>query len=205
STIVLGGLEEETTYYAVVRAVVGDVEVPNDVVVSTTTAEDDEGPRFAGVESAESAPGAAVVVSWEAATDDLTPPGALLYFVYAGLTAETVDLNNPVGVSLPGATDTKVSLPSPDTEYFFVVQARDAAGNFDGNEAQVGAESGEDVEAPVFAGCKSAVRRTASSILVTWEPARDDIALPEEITYNLYASETEDGFNFLAPDAQITG
>jgi hypothetical protein len=205
STAVLTGLEADTTYYAVVRAVSGEVEVPNEVVVSTTTADDTESPRFAGAVSAEAAPGAAVTLTWEAATDDLTPAGALLYFVFAGPTAEDIDRNNPVGVSAPGATSVTVRLPQPETEYHFWVQARDAAGNFDGNEVIVSAESGEDVEAPVFAGCKAAIGRSASSILVIWEPARDDIFQPEAITYNLYASETPDGFNLLAPDARITG
>lgn len=205
STVVLAGLEEDTTYYAIVRAVSEEVEVPNDVVVSTTTADDTEGPQFAGAVSAESAPGAAVTLTWEAATDDLTPPGAILYFVFAGPTAEDIDRNNPVAVSAPGATSVTAKLPQPETEYHFLVQARDAAGNFDGNEVTVSAESGEDVQAPVFAGCKAAIGRSASSILVTWEPARDDIVQPEGITYNLYASETADGFNLLAPDARITG
>lgn len=205
STVVLGGLDEETAYYVNVRASVGESEVPNEVVVTATTALDDEGPRFDGVVSAEAAPGAAVELTWEKATDDLTPAEALLYFVYAGPSAEEVDTNNPIGVSLPGATSIRVVLPVAEEKYFFLVQARDAAGNFDGNEEVVSSLSGEDREPPSFAGCKSAVGRTASSILVTWEPATDDIASQQEVVYNLYASETVNGFNFLAPDAQVTG
>lgn len=205
STVVLGGLEEDTTYYAIVRAVVDDVEVPNDVVVSATTADDTEGPRFDGAVSAESVSGGKVKLTWEEASDDLTPPGALLYFVFAGTDPKSIDLNNPVGVSAPGATSTTVKLPEPETEYFFVVQARDAAGNFDGNETQVSAESGADVEAPVFAGCKTAIGRTAGSIFVTWDEARDDIAPPEKIKYKLYAAESPEGFNLLAPDTTVTG
>lgn len=205
STVVLGGLEEDTAYHATVRAVVDGTEVPNDAIVQTTTTEDTEGPRFDGLESAKGAPGAAVRLSWEAASDDLTTAGALRYFVYAGPTEDDVDLDNPIGTSLPGATRLTVTLPQPDTEYFFVVQAADAAGNLDGNEEVVRATSGPDEIAPVFAGCKAAVGRTASSILVTWEEARDDIAAPEDIIYNVYAAETPDGFNLRAPDLQVTG
>lgn len=205
STVVLGGLEEDTTYYVNVRASLDGTETPNDVVVIATTALDEEGPRFEGVVSAEPASGAAVELTWEAATDDLTPSEAILYFVYAGPSADAVDTTNPIGVSLPGATSIRVVLPAAEEEYYFLVQARDAAGNFDGNEEVVTSLSGEDLEPPIFAGCKSAVGRTATSILVTWDPATDDIATEQEVVYNLYASETVNGFNFLAPDAQVTG
>lgn len=203
-TAVIGNLEEEGTYFVQVRAVIDGEGEENDATAEVTLADDTELPSFAGVTKVEPAAQASAEVFWEPASDDLTPDDALLYVVYAGETEDEIDLRLPVGVSLPGATSTVVSMPRPETEYFFVVRARDAAGNSDENEKPVSGQSGTDEVAPTFAGCRAVTARTASSLVATWDPAEDDVAVEEEIVYNLYASETVDGFNFEAPDATVT-
>src|SRR5690606_36488208 len=93
----------------------------------------------------------------------------------------------------------------PDTEFFFIVRARDAAGNTDDNEIEVSAVSGPDVVAPTFSGCSAATVRNASSFDVFWTPAVDDIVGAEEISYNLYASTEPNGHNFSEPNDTVVG
>src|SRR5690606_12613374 len=81
----LTSLEEDTEYFIVVRAVLLGVELPGpDEPVSVIPADDDTEPEFAGVESAVSAPGAGVTLSWSPVEEDETPAGAMTYLVYVG-------------------------------------------------------------------------------------------------------------------------
>jgi hypothetical protein len=98
-----------------------------------------------------------------------------------------------------------ITMPLPETDYFFIVRARDAAGNIDDNEIEVSATSGMDDEAPVFSGCDNVIVRNASSFDVFWTPAVDDIAPAEQISYNLYSSTEPDGHNYAQPNDTIVG
>jgi hypothetical protein len=202
----IAGLNEDTEYFVTVRAELNGKEEQNKVVKSGKTGNDSEAPSFAGATKAEPATAAAVRLSWKSASDDLTPDEALTYVVYFGTKSGEVDLEAPFAVSAPGDSSMVVSgLPLADTEYFFVVRARDAAGNMDDNEIEVSAKSGPDTTAPIFGGCTVALTKTATSVEVFWEPATDDTAAPDQIVYNLYASKTPDGQNFAEPHATITG
>jgi len=205
TTAVIAGLEEDTNYFIVVRAELDGAEQPSDTPVEVTTADDIKPPDFAGAASADGKPGGIIELEWEKATDDLSPEGVLMYFVYAGTDAKDVDIDTPIGVSDPGATSVRVVMPKPETEYSLVVRVRDAAGNFDANEKTVKATSGADVDAPVFSGCKTAAGKTASSLVVSWNAAEDDIAAEEDIVNQVFAATEAGGFNFEAPDAVVTG
>lgn len=201
------GLEKGETYYITVRAVLFDRELPHSFEpVKVTTSADSKAPSFAGVLKAKAAGGAAVKLSWDSANDDLSPDGAISYLVYYGTTPDFGSVENaeelrvPFAVSAPGATSVTVSgLPAPETEYYFIVRARDAAGNIDDNIVTAAGTSGPDTSAPAFAGCDIAIERNASAIDVFWRAAIDDTTTPEKITYNVYASTTPDGHNFSQP------
>ena len=205
ASIVVTGLKSKETYFVQVRAVVDGKPVPNDKTAEVTLQSDTKPPEFSGVLDAESADGAGIKVSWEPAVDKVTPEKAIVYLVYAGETADSIDYRVPIGVSLPGEKSAIIQLPQPNTEYFVAVRARDAAGNLDENRNPLAAESGDDVEPPRFSGCSSANARSATGITVTWSPATDDIVPAEEITYHLYAATDPDKFNFAAPDVTVSG
>src|SRR5205823_7488241 len=97
-------------------------------------------PVFAGLESAVTCiPGPAggptrsssYTLRWQAASDDVTPATGLVYDVYQANAPGAEDFATPTYTTSAGATSfTTPPLPD-DTAYYFVVRARDAAGNRD--------------------------------------------------------------------------
>lgn len=105
---------------------------------------DQTAPTFAGLERAFACtPGpqrprqtTPYTLTWQAAHDDVTPAAALVYDVYFATNAGGEDFSRPTWVTRPGATSFRTpGLPSHG-EAYFVVRARDAAGNEDGNAVE---------------------------------------------------------------------
>ena len=73
---------------------------------------------------------------WDAATDNKTPARQIVYDVYQATTAGGEDFSAPTYTTAAGATalDTP-PLPTGET-FYFVVRARDKAGNSDSNKAE---------------------------------------------------------------------
>jgi hypothetical protein len=102
---------------------------------------DQKAPTFAGLERAfactpgpqrtgETTP---YTLSWPAATDDRTSTAAIVYDVYSADVAGGENFSKPTWTTPPGATTFRTpGLPSHGTAYF-IVRARDAAGNEDSN------------------------------------------------------------------------
>jgi hypothetical protein len=98
-------------------------------------------PKFAGLTSATTCiPGpigperaSSYHLTWEAATDNLTPSSKIVYNVYQATMAGGEDFSKPTYTTARGVTllDTP-QLPS-DEYFYFVVRARDKAGNEDLN------------------------------------------------------------------------
>ena len=105
-------------------------------VADTTT------PAFAGLESAVTCiPGpsggpvrsSSYRLTWQPAHDDVTPDRELVYDVYQASTPGGEDVAAPTYTTAPGSVAyTTPALPD-DRAYYFVVRARDAAGNRDRN------------------------------------------------------------------------
>lgn len=184
-------------HFVVVRAVDGaGQEETNTTEQSGTPGGDTTAPTFAGATGATPEGAGEVRVSWDPATDDLTPAGAMSYMIFwAQNTGES--LTGTLGtVTEPGATSGVVSgLPAADADFVFHVKAVDAAGNVDDNMAEVAGRSGADTTPPTFAGCRAVGDPGASSAPVVWDAARDDVSPEEEITYRVYAvlGEISDG------------
>ena len=98
-------------------------------------------PRFAGLKSATTCiPGpigegttSSYHLAWEAATDNVTPSRKIVYNVYQATTAGGENFAQPTYTTAAGVTsfDTP-QLPTGKT-FYFVVRARDQAGNEDSN------------------------------------------------------------------------
>jgi hypothetical protein len=101
-------------------------------------------PSFAGVTSATACtpgpqrPGQTTPfnLSWDAATDDVTPSSQIVYDVYESGSAGGEDFSHPSWTTPPGVTTFRTpGLPSHGT-FYFVVRARDLAGNEDANTVE---------------------------------------------------------------------
>jgi hypothetical protein len=76
-------------------------------------------------------------LSWQAATDNVTPSSQIVYDIYLAGKPGGEDFTKPSWVSAPGATSFRTpGLPSHGS-FYFVVRARDAAGNEDANTVEL--------------------------------------------------------------------
>ena len=207
TSFVLNGLSANGTYAVVVRAVnEAKLEDKNTAEKSAKAQADAHAPTFNGLKTAVSAPDSSMTLTWDAATDDLTPAPGVTYLVYAATTAGAENTNVPSYVSLPGATSmTLKGLPKPGGTYFFVVHAQDAAGNQDANKTEVAGKAGLDTKPPVFGGCTAATVKDASSVTVAWTPATDDSTPQAQIAYDVFATKTAGQEDFTSPAMTFTG
>jgi hypothetical protein len=209
SSALVTGLEADTSYFVVVRAVAPDGTKDENVSEAEgAPAEDSEAPSFDGAADAEAAGPTSVKLSWDAGEDDLTPPEALVYVAYLaeGGPGSEDFAGPPVAISEPGATELVVTgLDAAETEYHFVVRARDAAGNSDDNLEEIDGATGPDTTAPLFGGCSLATATGATSVFVSWKPARDDVTQPADVQYAVYVADTTGEQDFTLPAAEVTG
>lgn len=201
SSALIDTLSANTTYYVVVRAVnEAHAEDANKTEQSAKTQADSSAPTFAGATGAEPAPGSSLKISWAAATDDLTPGPGVTYLVYLAGIAGGEDLGAPSYVSDIGATSIVIpGLPNPNTTYYAIVRAQDAAGNADTNKIEVSGKTGTDTVPPTFSGCTAATVKDASSVTVSWNAATDDTTPASQIVYDVFASATPGGEDFTTP------
>lgn len=158
-------------------------------------------PVFAGAQGA-TGQAQAIRLQWDAATDDTTQAEDIVYLVFQATQAGAQDFTQPpVLETAPGASEVVVGGLAASTQYFYVVRARDAAGNVDLNteEATATTLAVEDDTPPTFAGLATAMARSATVIDLTWAAATDDVSPASEISYNVYMAETAGGQNFAAP------
>jgi len=101
-------------------------------------------PTFAGLQSAITCVpgpiGARTTTSyrleWEAAVDDVTPSAKIVYDVYQATKPGGEDFSSPTYTVRHGATSFMTPPLPTDTTFYFVVRARDRAGNRDTNEVE---------------------------------------------------------------------
>ena len=204
---VVGGLSANTTYAFGVRAVnAAGIADANTVQKSGTTAKDTSAPVFGGIKTAGPGAGGAVALTWDPATDDLTPPPAMTYLIYTSDKTGAEDFDTPALVTDPGATSASVTrLPDATKARFFVVRARDAAGNVDTNTKELSAKPAADVMPPTFGGCTAATTMQAITVGISWNAATDDVSAPANLTYDIFESTTAGTFDFTKPFATVKG
>jgi hypothetical protein len=100
-------------------------------------------PTFSGLQSGYYCTGGPVrpaettpyTLTWQAATDDVTPSSQIVYDVFVSYTAGGENFSQPTWTTPPGVTTYRTpNLPSEGT--YFVVRARDQAGNEDQNKVE---------------------------------------------------------------------
>jgi Flp pilus assembly protein TadG len=167
---------------------------------------DDTPPVFGGATSAAAATSTSVRVAWDPATDDQTPQSSLEYLVYFSESSGGQDFSAPQLTTEPGATRVTITDLSEDTAYFFVVRARDLAGNIDHNTREVSADTSDpDTEPPSFDGVESAIAVSATELELSWSPASDDTTPAEDIVYNVYVATASGAQDFSSPALTTPG
>jgi len=101
-------------------------------------------PSFAGLKSATTCiPGpvgggrtTSYNLSWDPATDNVTPSKRIVYDVYQAETSGGEDFSTPTYTTPAGATSFATPPLPADKYFYFVVRARDQAGNSDSNTVE---------------------------------------------------------------------
>ena len=187
------GLTPGTTYYFVVRARDDAGNIDNNTV-EMSTATDGTTPTFSGITSAAVAAAGVVTLNWNAATDDVTAQGSIVYLVFSSTTSGGQDFDSPTCTSSAGATSYQATGLNSGTTYYFVVRARDAAGNIDTNTAERNARA--DGLAPAFSGIIAATAAAGGGVVLNWSAAMDDVTTQGSITYLVYRAGTSGGQNY---------
>jgi chitinase len=165
-----------------------------------SSADDTEPPIFAGAETAAPLPNA-IRLGWSAASDNVSAAAAIVYVIYQANQGGAQSFATPTYVTASGATSYTVDgLPLSATRYF-VVRARDEAGNIDENQVEVSATTPNvgDEDPPTFGGIKSASASGSSALSLSWVAATDNVSGPEGILYRVYVSQNAGAQNFAVP------
>lgn len=102
-------------------------------------------PTFTGIEKAFACtpgtqrPGQTTpfTLTWRAASDNVTPSAQLVYDVYVASSPGAEDFARPTWTTPPGVTSYRTAGLGSHGSFYFVVRARDAAGNEDANTIEV--------------------------------------------------------------------
>jgi hypothetical protein len=167
------------------------------VMVST----DHTAPAFGGITSATAVSTTEIQLAWAPATDNITPQDQIQYLIYMATTSGGQNFASPSFVTSAGATSFTVPGLNPNTTYYFIVRAKDEAGNIDTNAVERSATTfvPPDTTAPTFGGLISATAQSQTEIALSWNPATDNVTPSSNIVYLVYMATTSGGQNFAIP------
>lgn len=194
------GLTAGQRYYFVVRARdVGGNTDNNTVEVNARPlgAVDKSAPAFSGVTTATGTSPSTLVATWAPASDDVTPSSAIVYEVYVSDTSGAHNFNTPRFVTPPGATSVTMTGLPPGAARYFVVHARDQAGNVAVNRKEARgatlASPDSDGTPPVFGTgpTLATVDSFPYRMVVSWTAATDNAHPAADIRYHVCAEPQE--------------
>jgi hypothetical protein len=190
-TATIGKLDPLTTYHVIVRANDPAGNTDDNTYSLAVTTPEGVPPTFSGVKRA-SADGATVRIFWLPGSDNITHPENIVYDVYSSLVQHKEDFTKPPQhTSAPGASSIVITEMNLATKYWYVVRARDVAGNEDSNNIETSAFTGPlpDTTPPVFNGAQAVVASSPTSLKVSWNSAADETSTQaEDFTYSVYVS-----------------
>jgi hypothetical protein len=190
------GLSPNTTYYFVVRAFdQAGLTDGNSTVVSGATVNDTTNPTFAGLVSATQAGATSIDLAWAAASDNVSSAAQIVYDIYQATSAGGQNFASPSYTTSAGDTGYTVLGLNPITAYYFVVRARDQAGNDDTNTTERSATTAADTTAPSFAGVTNISGITASTVNLSWAAATDNVTPQASLLYDVCVTTVNGGCN----------
>lgn len=201
------GLDVSTVYSYVVRAVdsAGN-EDANVIELSAKTAAsaDITPPVFSGLVSATGASATSINLTWTSATDDFSPKDGIFYDIYAATSPGAYDFKSPAASTLGGATSFAMKGLLPKQTVYYVVRARDEAGNQDKNTVERIGQSLPDTTPPVVVGAPTVKALGPTSVQVTWTGATDDVSDGKTLVYRVYMSTSPGGEDFSTPVGTVS-
>jgi hypothetical protein len=119
--------------------------MPGSTTQTTPATSDTAPPSFSGLQTAFACtpgpqrPGETTpfTLSWQPATDNTTPTTQILYDVYLATTPGGENFSSPTWTTAPGATSFETPGLASHGSFYFVVRARDSAGNEDHNTVEI--------------------------------------------------------------------
>lgn len=182
-----------------VRAVDAAGNEDQNVRVTSTLAPEEEPPVFFGLSSVE-VERDGIRLKWATAVDNATASSDIVYEIYWSDMSGAQDLSRPGATTEPGAGRHLVTGLSPETRYYFIVRAVDAAKNRDQNTIQLSAVTEPaDEEPPTFAGIEDLQSQSPRSLSVTWSAASDSISGSAGISYEIFVATQSGDQDFEDP------
>ena len=166
-------------------------------------------PFFLGLGTAVALDSSRIRLSWTLASDLYTPQKNIEYQIYktdVGPEMTNFDLTSP-NKTFSNNTNSYTFTGLPEnTQYWFLVKARNVCGEMDENEIVQTATTGV-YAGPTFAGISDTEAIDADSIKISWPEAIDDNTAHIDMTYKIYAFSDSDSSNyeFGAPIATVIG
>lgn len=180
-------------------------EPSNDPITVIVSENDVLPPQFNGLSNATSISQTEITLNWQQATDNITSSNNIVYLIYQSEISGVFDYFSPT-YTLTGVTSHSVIGLEPSTTYYFVVRAKDEAGNINKNTISRSATTlaVPDLSPPEFNGLETVSAISQTEVMLSWSPANDDITLQDNITYLIYKSRNNK-FNYPFPSYEITG
>lgn len=138
TSFTMSELAPDTTYYFVVRARDEAYNVDGNTVEKsaiTKSLPDTTPPSFSGLVSATALSPNSIRLSWNPATDNVTPSSEISYYVYMSTVSKGQNFSSPKDVVI-GSTSATISSLTPGTTYYSIVRAADKLGNFENNTVE---------------------------------------------------------------------
>ncbi len=166
--------------------------------LDSVTSADTTPPAFAGATLISNITGTTAQLSWSAATDNVTPPSAIVYLIYQSTAPSGEIYTAPTYTTPAGATSYTVAGLSEGTAYYFVVRARDEAGNIDDNTIERTTTTPDTIP-PAFSGLSMISNITTTTMLLSWPTATDNVTPQANIVYLIYQATAPGGESFASP------
>lgn len=93
-------------------------------------------PTFAGITFATLTTFTSILIGWDPATDDVTPPGSIIYKIYKKISTDTFDYSIVYAVVVGDVTFLDTNNIINGQTYCYAVRAQDTDGNTDTNTAE---------------------------------------------------------------------
>ncbi|MCX7944673.1 MAG: fibronectin type III domain-containing protein [Deltaproteobacteria bacterium] len=150
-------------------------------------------PQFGGLNSVISNFPDSVKLSWSAAKDNVTPENKITYIICVSEKEKECVDNFSERYSVVGTLSYQVTSLIEGKRYFFVVRAKDEAGNVDANTIEKSIEFAKpkDKTPPSFMGLLFANPSGPKSVNLLWNSASDNNTSQENITYLICMSEQQ--------------